>query len=1021
VGHKSFLNHFLEIRRKIMHRSTRHSSSSANPKQGEKEPYGYLKYFEKNGFEESLAGVLCVVKEVYAEFPSQDYRKLDENSVPFLIFNRQKNVPMALSVTLVPITDSSGHCLKEKTKRPTFTFQLFPTVSPFCIPIQWALDASNISVGDHIRHRIWRSHGQVLFVRLGLPIQNSSALLSLRFKDFPFKVAKDTIDKCNKSDTEPPGKTMPLDGLILPRWNCLDVVWEDGSYRSSSPWEMSVAQFADCSDRPSRRSHHSSNIQRQTNLTFCSPWTMTEEIRSRTEDALTKFIRAHDNIHFFLDDVTDAVAPGYSSFVPLSMCFRKVLKRIKLNDDDNENTVCYYRSILSLTSDLKAIYRNCCLYNYQGSDITKLCQKTVMEALNCVRSSHMEIFEHQIKTLRSIEKPKKSTIDTRWCGGSIPDASWKIPGCSRNPANYQASWIPQVGDDVIYDKSLHEKFMQHHKLLPLDENFLFRNLKEQETIFINELKGKIIDIYPLVFPEDDLRNLSFSNPSSVLQITIDFSGKETQTESDCYSVLWRPCILRKTSEGLCSCCCSSSSFLSPAWMNPESPQPKGVDKDAQEAIIYCLETLRYRCSLGLSSDKMNDEIIRKLQFLKEQTDVSLWLSSGEGIFLPDQTTGNASEAKHMSKCFSNSSKMMKPRNPNPHLSVELVLSRFKNQYYRHVSAAENDVKIAFSLMSSLLSDNPTVSSRRSSTSAGGSAASSQHLTTLKCKTPYHLDDLFLKIYGTAFLCISMPSFCSIAFGFVSKKGLFERLLPLKELAFRLDKGIGALGKDPCDNHRPISNDDPYPTIKIHVKCSGVEDEDLFSLSSSDSTEEVVRTDTIDISPSFYQNEERFAIALYGKPERRLPCARCMLLGHNFLHCRVRCGHSNPTVGIEELNEPYGLSSLFNNPYLGVRMSGGKMCRDSETAEAADDSHDQTVLERAEMLEKAKLAHQLAEVALADAKAMHESPLELTEHFIKSYFPIDPNDGHYLFCTVCGYGKTKIQLLMLVILPSGFYD
>jgi hypothetical protein len=267
----------------------------------------------------------------------------------------------------------------------------------------------------------------------------------------------------------------------------------------------------------------------------------------------------------------------------------------------------------------------------------------------------------------------------------------------------------------------------------------------------------------------------------------------------------------------------------------------------------------------------------------------------------------------------------------------------------------------------------------------------------------------------------MPSFCSIAFGFVSKKGLFERLLPLKELAFRRDKVIGALGKDPCDNHRPISNDDPYPTIKIHVKCSGVEDEDLFSLSSSDSTEEVVRTDTIDISPSFYQNEERFAIALYGKPERRLPCARCMLLGHNFLHCRVRCGHSNPTVGIEELNEPYGLSSLFNNPYLGVRMSGGKMCRDSETAEAADDSHDQTVLERAEMLEKAKLAHQLAEVALADAKAMHESPLELTEHFIKSYFPIDPNDGHYLFCTVCGYGKTKIQLLMLVILPSGFYD
>ena len=245
------------------------------------------------------------------------------------------------------------------------------------------------------------------------------------------------------------------------------------------------------------------------------------------------------------------------------------------------------------------------------------------------------------------------------------------------------------------------------------------------------------------------------------------------------------------------------------------------------------------------------------------------------------------------------------------------------------------------------------------------------------------------------------------------------MLPLKEHAYRLDKVIYALGKDPCDNHRPISNDEPYPTVTIHVRCGGAVDDDLFSLPSSASSEEDVSPATINMSPSFYQNEERIAVALYGKPERRLPCARCMLLGHNFLHCRVRCGHSNPSVCTEELYEPYGLSNLFNNPYLGVRMSGGKLCRDSETAEAADDSYDQNVLERAEMLEKAKLAHQLAEVALADAKATHESPLELTDHFIKSYFPIDPKDGHYLFCTVCGYGKAQIQLLILVILTFGF--
>jgi hypothetical protein len=37
----------------------------------------------------------------------------------------------------------------------------------------------------------------------------------------------------------------------------------------------------------------------------------------------------------------------------------------------------------------------------------------------------------------------------------------------------------------------------------------------------------------------------------------------------------------------------------------------------------------------------------------------------------------------MLKYFNNSQKIIMPRHPNPHLSVELVLRRLKNQYYRH--------------------------------------------------------------------------------------------------------------------------------------------------------------------------------------------------------------------------------------------------------------------------------------------------------------------------------------------------
>jgi hypothetical protein len=307
-------------------------------------------------------------------------------------------------------TDSLGHFVKGQSKLLTFTFHLYPTIISFCIPLHWALDANNVSTGDQVRQRLWRSKGQVQSVRRGLSLESSSVVLSHRFKNYAFGMAKENFNKNSSSNAEESEKTLPLDDLVLPRWNGLDLEWEDGSFRNSSPWEITVAQFADLPDSPSRRSLLSSNNQRRTSFTFSLPWTMNEEVRHKIEEVLMKFVRTHDNIIYFLDDVTDAIAPGYSSVVPLTMCFRKVLKHLKKNDDD-ENDGCYYRSILSLTSDLRAIYRNCCLYNYQGSEITKQCQKAVTDALNSVKSAHMEILTQRTRlaneSLLSIEAPKK--------------------------------------------------------------------------------------------------------------------------------------------------------------------------------------------------------------------------------------------------------------------------------------------------------------------------------------------------------------------------------------------------------------------------------------------------------------------------------------------------------------------------------------------------------------------------------------------------------------------------------------
>lgn len=106
-----------------------------------------------------------------------------------------------------------------------------------------------------------------------------------------------------------------------------------------------------------------------------------ESLRGQLESVLKYLMENDDQCFAFIPPVTDAIASEYSRFVPSSMCFRRILRRLKkqrikytrsstkngevfLEEQGyGENSCCYYRSIGSLHSDISDVFQNCLIYN----------------------------------------------------------------------------------------------------------------------------------------------------------------------------------------------------------------------------------------------------------------------------------------------------------------------------------------------------------------------------------------------------------------------------------------------------------------------------------------------------------------------------------------------------------------------------------------------------------------------------------------------------------------------------------
>jgi hypothetical protein len=180
-------------------------------------------------------------------------------------------------------------------------------------------------------------------------------------------------------------------------------------------------------------------------------------------------------------------------------------------------------------------------------------------------------------------------------------------------------------------------------------------------------------------------------------------------------------------------------------------------------------------------------------------------------------------------------------------------------------------------------------------------------------------------------------------------------------------------------------------------------------------------------PENYESNTMLAKLFFGRPYRTGPCARCQAFRRSMLVCRVNKRHSNVdfdwlaslTGGasrIEELllalhpdeareqNEGNMEANMVSDDVDNSNETNAEKHGDSEV-KIIDTGDDMGVAQgKIDPFERCEQAESLltkSVVYLGEAKKYFDAPVRLSKTFITEVYPVDPVDGHYLYCIICG--------------------
>lgn len=258
----------------------------------------------------------------------------------------------------------------------------------------------------------------------------------------------------------------------------------------------------------------------------------------------------------------------------------------------------------------------------------------------------------------------------------------------------------------------------------------------------------------------------------------------------------------------------------------------------------------------------------------------------------------------------------------------------------------------------------------------------------------------------------------------------------------------AFESDPdADDTEDKATPPKFELFKCSIVCNG----DRVSLARSPSLQALVPgplgdnrlkrvvENSIRLSRKDCEESNSLVQFLVGQPGRMNPCARCQVYHRSFYHCRVVRGHVNgdfdwssafpDSKGIDGLLfslNPNREMQEHINPRDGERIEAGvsgagknsihevteptlgeEGSNHHQTTEISGEltlslaRNDSEAVMPRDQLNRARQAVRLANELLEEARQYSEAPTRPSRAFITSWYPVDPSDGHFIYCIVCG--------------------
>lgn len=595
----------------------------------------------------------------------------------------------------------------------------------------------------------------------------------------------------------------------------------------------------------------------------------------------------------FDEVVTDEIAESYTSYVPIAFSLKLVQARIQSN---------FYRHVEGVVDDLRRIHDICALYNEPSAIIT-------IDALLITNQSTQALMEIVKNEQVDIDKAKFTSIKEAVLGGKHESPSAK-PTPKKPLSNYDDSWIcktkpdqnwtPQVADYVQYSFFKHRRFIEANKA-QLNAGVVAPNKPDSaeentDTIFEDEGHFEDSEEWETAIIEKIDYEFSPVSPTAIIRLQTA-RGNKNYTQR-VVTVHYKPD--------------RDNEFLRPLYANPlykANFSPNFINAEERSQIVGLLVELMQRAANGdpivsdvdsmctlhakpLDPNKMNTEISTETKQNNLQQSLLLTDSKSSGV------------------------------------SLDTVIARLRNNYYRSKKAAEDDImRIYGDRANALLNNNCSLGSKFVIVSAlaGNGEDVEPVLASLGEAEREVLKRLTSAsiIYNAAICALTEPELTLWLVGWRAEGRVLpeaesvlapaeeapldeEPTTPMKPAApgasvattpdptanFPHVRGSvdinsvdhALLPPDPANGHPKIEAGVKWPDVKIKITVGGVIVEPATPEGGGAAGCILVGDD--------YINNSALTRAIYGKPGRFKSCYRCKCDRQGFMVCRVRRGHTH---------------------------------------------------------------------------------------------------------------------------------